>query len=165
MVQRSQQSAGVSWWQIPDWIESAVDVQRTWILKSGEGLLVGYSVQLHCKAMVVEFPNTLREYFGVSWEKTQPLLRERRGETDARCWGYSSSSSHCWLGLSSLSGMITTWSLSYVFPPGRHGKTSCFKISCHLEKKKSFFWHIHCWADRQLCFLPKNKRIKKFKKH
>lgn len=31
---------------------------------------------------------------------------------------HSSSISHCWLGLSSFSGIITTWSLSYVLPPG-----------------------------------------------
>lgn len=30
---------------------------------------------------------------------------------------HSSSISHCWLGLSSFSGIITTWSLSYVLPP------------------------------------------------
>lgn len=43
---------------------------------------------------------------------------------------HSSSISHCWLGLSSFSGIITTWSLSYVLPPGEQ------------EKKQNCLWYV-----------------------
>lgn len=50
------------------------------------------------------FPRPWQPWFGVDFSSGSTAF-------------HSSSISHCWLGLSSFSGIITTWSLSYVLPP------------------------------------------------
>lgn len=68
--------------------------------------------------------------------------------------GYSSWISHCWLGLSSFSGITTTCSLSYVLPPAEREQTAELKTRrdkrSEVETWRQTSWRFNAWQRENI---------------